>query len=402
MMFQKVKTRELKGTELAGLVRRAQDFTRGSYDLYDRNYDTLFKLCKRILQLSKQEGEWYVYFYAIYATLYLNKRQSNYREVVRYAEIYYKDSALYMDRELPNYPDTDMPLLNIYIYALVFEAYYEYYQIDDPKMEVFMKQYGEAAQKYGRHYDYCDDELSLALLYWNFDKARAAAHRFLEYEREIVGCYVCAHLSYLEYLVFSGQTQQAEELMLDLIRKNIPQRHQWCYQYCEMAEPVEMYLIVLDACMDYGKTEEFRYFYGKYWRSLPRESKWQEDCCISQRLLCAYDGCFDGLEGDLRTAEKIIDDERTNTTVDIMKGAINWWCYFILLYKGGVHKVEIRLPGLDTDEEGKASSLEVSAYMEKKADEYGRKFAKARAGFHYEPLKESYRKCLLGGGQLEK
>lgn len=70
--------------------------------------------------------------------------------MARYAEIYYKDSALYMDRELPNYPDTDMPLLNIY--TLVFEAYYEYYQIDDAKMEVFMKQYGEAAQKYGRKF----------------------------------------------------------------------------------------------------------------------------------------------------------------------------------------------------------------------------------------------------------
>ncbi len=80
-----------------------------------------------------------------------------------------------------------------------------------------------------------------------------------------------------------------------------------------------------------------------------------------------------------------------------MKCAIDWWCYFILLHKSGVHEVEIRLPGLDTDEEGKASALAVSAYMEKKADEYGRKFAQARTGFDYEFLKDSYRKCLLDG-----
>ena len=203
MMFQQVKTRELKTVELAGLVRRAQDFTRGSYTLYDRNYDALSTLCKRIMQLSKQTGEWYVYFSAIYEFLYLNKRQSNYREIVRYAEIYYRDSALYMDKEIPNYPDTDMPLMNIYIYTLIFEAYCEYYQIDDDKMEAFMQQYELAVQKYGRQYDYYKDELFLTLLYRDTDRAETAAHRFLEHEGEIESCYVCTLFPYLAYLLMT-------------------------------------------------------------------------------------------------------------------------------------------------------------------------------------------------------
>ena len=383
--------------ELAGLVRRAQDFTRGSYTLYDRNYDALSTLCKRIMQLSKQTGEWYVYFSAIYEFLYLNKRQSNYREIVRYAEIYYRDSALYMDKEIPNYPDTDMPLMNIYIYTLIFEAYCEYYQIDDDKMEAFMQQYELAVQKYGRQYDYYKDELFLTLLYRDTDRAETAAHRFLEHEGEIESCYVCTLFPYLAYLLMTDQTRQAEELMLNLIRKNIPQKHQWCYKYCQRAEPDNMYQIVLNLCKDQGKTESFRYFYDKYWRNLPREIQWTQDSCVSQRLLCAYGGCFDGLENDLRTVEEITEDEKTNTTVDVIKCALNWWCYFILLDRSGVREVEIRLPGLDADGEGKVPALAVSAYMEQKADEYGRKFSQARAGFDYEFLKESYQKCLVDG-----
>lgn len=397
LLLSSIKTTELKSEELALLVRRVRNLVRDSYDQINQNADTLCALYKRIMQLARQEKEWYLYFNAIYEFLYINTRKDDYREIVKYAEIYYRDSALYMDRELPNYPGTDMRLTNILIYNLIFKAYLEFYQIDDTKMEAFMRQYELAVQKYGRQYNFYNDELDLALLYRDVNRAKNAAHHFLEQEKEIKSCYVCAHVNYLNYLLLTDQERQAEELMLDLIHKNIPLKHQWCYQYCEIAEPANLYSRVLTACIKYGKMEAFRYFYEKYWQKLPRESKGEQGGSVSvmPRLFYAYAGFFDRLEGDLRAVEESVENEKNYTTVDNVVCAVGWWLYFLLLDKSGVHEVTIRIPGLEADGDGKVSSLEISAYMEKKADEYGGKFSQARAKFDYHFLKESYRKCLL-------
>ncbi len=404
MVFDKLKAKEIKNGKLADLVRRAQNLSRGELAMYDKNYDTLFALCKRVLQLSKQEKEWYVYFYALYDILYLNKRQSQQKEVVKYAEIYYRDYALHMDRELPNYPNTEMAMLNVYIYTLIFEAYYEYYQIDDAKMEIFMQQYKQIVQKYGGQYNYYyhRDKLKLALIYRDLDGARIAAHDFLKYERDIISCYICAHDPYLEYLLLSDQIQQAEKLMLDLLHKNIPEKHQWCYKYCESAQSDRMYKNILYNCRNAGNTKAFHYFYEKYWLSLPYESRCASTAYNFKKLLCAYEGCFDRLEDDLRQAEEIVQDEKTDTTLDVIKSALNWWAYFILLDRSGIHKVKIELPELQMDEEGQVFSLAVSAYMEKKANDYGRRFSQARSGFKYERLKESYQNCILEKKDISK
>lgn len=130
---------QLKTEELARLVRSVQNMTCGSYGLYNDNYESLSSMLKKILMLSKQENEWYLYFETIDDLMNLNSRVHNYAEIVKYAEVYYKDYDAHMERELPNYPNTLLGALNTWIYEKIFEAYYEYYQIDDAKMEIFLK-----------------------------------------------------------------------------------------------------------------------------------------------------------------------------------------------------------------------------------------------------------------------
>ncbi|MDE6984824.1 MAG: hypothetical protein K2O99_09895, partial [Lachnospiraceae bacterium] len=96
MTYEGVKTSQIQPEEIRNLVARTQELTRGSYDLYDQNYKILSTLLKRLLGLMKQEKEWYLYFYTLYELLYLNMRDNNFTEIVKYAELYYKDSALYM------------------------------------------------------------------------------------------------------------------------------------------------------------------------------------------------------------------------------------------------------------------------------------------------------------------
>lgn len=69
--------------------------------------------------------------------------------------------------------------------------------------------------------------------------------------------------------------------------------------------------------------------------------------------------------------------------------------------KGGIHKISIVLPELETDEAGQVSTLEFSDYLQKKADTYGRKFAQVREQFDYERVKADYHEAFLGEYKCE-
>lgn len=402
MMYDKIKAYQINSEEIVRLVGRAQELTRGSYDLYDQNYKALSSILKKLLKLTKQEREWYLYFDTIDNLMYLNRRDGNYAEIVKYAEVYYRDSAAYMDRELPNYPDFPMAYLNVWIYDEIFGAYYEYYQIDDAKMDAFMKKFEAAALKYGKTYVYYWGELYLSILYRDEDRAKAAARNFLSYEKEIESCYVCGHMPYLRHFLLIGQDQRAEELMLDYIHKNIPKKQLWCYKYCQRAEPDSMYIDVMVVCVRCGRRESFLYFYKKYWLELPLETRMDvdEDTGIFQRLLGAFEGCFDQLESDLARLSEDISEECKDTTVGNMYAFLEWWCYFTLLDRNGVHTVRASFPGLEADGAGGVFTQAVIEYIQEKADTYGGKFARARRQFDYGFVKDSYRKCFLQSDQL--
>lgn len=394
MIFGKVHFAQIANQELVDLMRRAQKLTQGGYELYDKNYEALSALFKKIMSLSRQEKEWYIYFSAIEYLMYTNMRADNYREIVKYAEVYYRDCDLYMEKELPNYPGTDMALMNVWICDKIFKAYMGYHQIDDAKMEAFMRRYKETARRYGHLYEYYEAEMYLGCLYHDADRAQAAARSFLKHEKDINNCYVCAHTDYLKQLILSDQDKKAEALMLDLINKNIPRKHVWCYTYCEMAQPAVLYAIVLEACAWNGKKEALGYFYGKYWNALPRESWRDEDSDSFDRLLCAAGGFFEGYEDDLRYAAKCVGEEKRDTTEGNMRAFLSLWRYFVLLDRSGIHTVSLALPGLEGDGNGQVRTLAAGSYMEARADLYGGQFAQAREAFHYELVKDAWRTCF--------
>lgn len=415
-VFTDTNAKELKSEELTKLVSKVQAIAGDGYEVTSRNYEVFMKPMKKILKLAKQEKEWYLYFDTIYEILYLSCEHSKYDEVVKYAELYYRESALYMDREIPNYPNKNMAYLNTWIYGYIFEAYYRYHQISDAKMDAFMEKYEENALKYGKTYKYYASVMELSVLYRDAEGAKHAAGGFRCYEKDMFSCYVCGHRPYLSHLLLADEIRQAEEMMLNFINKNIPKQHLWCYKYCLAAEPVAMYRYVLYECIECGNEEAFCYFYTKYWKKLPYESQWESDAYTFRRLLCALSGVFRKLQDDIREAEKNIKEENHYSTVDNIELALDWWCYFTLLDRSGVHEIEISLPGFnasggkvetgvqpaenagsvnDAEDAGKVPTPAVASYMEKRADGLGALFSKARARFDYEGLKGTYRNCFL-------
>lgn len=211
---------------------------------------------------------------------------------------------------------------------------------------------------------------------------------------------MCGHIPYLLHFLLVGQEQRAEELMLDYIHKNIPKKHLWCYQKCQRAEPDSMYLSVMGVCVRCGKRESFLQFYQKYWMELPMETRLDPDAGAFQRLLNAFDGCFDQLDSDLEQVTEDIDEENRDTTVNNMYAFLEWWCYFTLLDRSGVHMVKAVLPEMEADGTGQVATLSVSDYMQEKADTYGGRFAQARKQFDYGFVKEAYRKCFLQSDRI--
>ncbi len=394
-----VGVEQLKNDNLARLVRSVQNMTRGSYQMYNQNYGSLSSMLKKILQLSKQEKEWYLYFETIDDLLNLNSRVHNYAEIVKYAEIYYKDYDAHMEAELPNYPNTLLGALNTWIYEKIFEAYYEYYQIDDAKMEIFLKRYEQVALQFGKEYTYYSGLIKLGMLYRDMERTQEAARKFLVYADDMARtyCYVCGHFPYLGQLLLTRQDQKAEELMLKMLHKNIPQKYQWCYRQCEMVQLDAMYVCMLCMSVRSGRIDAFHYFYKKYWSKLERKNQCAPDNGSFQRLMGVYGGYFDRIEEDLQQALDNIKDENKHTTIGNMYEFLQWWCYFCLVDRGGIHKISIALPELELDENGQVSTLEFSDYLQKKADIYGRKFAQVRAKFDYDHVKADYQEVFLEG-----
>lgn len=402
---------EIANTELANMVRQLHKISDGSYELQDANHHAIVRLLKKALKLAKQEKEWYVYFEGILDLLYQYSRSDDHLEIVRIAEVYYRDSALYMEQALAKYPDTNLSYLNTWIYDEIFEAYWCYHQIDDSKMDAFMKQYEENAIKYGKTFCYYKCEMELAALYQDVEMAKHGALCFEKYESGMLSCYVCGHKQYLGYYLLLDNRKKAEELLLTFLHRRIPKEHLWCYEYCQEAENNALYATLLKYCLRLGKIEDFRYFYKKYWAKQPGES-WRAKEDLWQRTLsmylCAIAGHFEQGEEDLRQAEEDVKNDARRHTLDNAETGLMWWCYFALLDRSGVHEVSVNLPGLENSGHGESDSGQdkiscrvISGYFEKRADDYGMKFAAARKKYDYQSMKNSYWECAgLAGYEI--
>lgn len=399
MGFLNVKPNEIENRELAAAVIKAKRLTEGSYSNYEKNKEQLLLLLARILKLSRQEKEWYVYFYAIYEKMYLAIRTYDDKAIIKYAEVYYRDCDLYMDEALYKYPNPDMTNLNIWIYGFIFDTYVNYCEIDDAKMNTFMKRYESAALKYGSTYNYIyyKAEMELAIQYRDEELMEHGRQNYELYEKDMESCYICYHKQFLAYWIMKDRTDKAEALMLDFINKNIPKRHQWCYKYCERAEAQSLYATVLAYSLDLGEPESFRYFLEKYWLAQPKD-RWRQrgDTGIWYRNLsiyaCAIAGNFDDLEADINEVQEDIENMKDYSTISIIEVSLKWHCYFALLDKSGIKEVPVRLPEMEQIG-GNVPALAVSRYMERIADENGIKFSQARAKYDYSRIKETYLKC---------
>lgn len=392
MRLSWVSANEYKNSELAERVRRIQKLTESEDDakLYEQNEATLMKLLQGILRLSRQEGEWLLYFYALGEIIYLADTCANYPVIVKYAEIYYKDSDLYGNREIFYHAGEDMGWINTWICANIFDAYMGYHQVDDGGMNGFMQKYEDVSLLYDDAGRYYIKEMELGLLYWDMDMTEHGKTCFEKYFHKVGYCYFCTRRAYQQYYLIKDQTDLAEEFMLLSLQGKAPKG----YRSCGRHNASRAYGQLLYDCLLMGKTEAFLYFREKYWRKQPEETRRELACKNTlDAYCCAIDGEFGSLERVLQLVWEDVQNSAKYTTMSSMLDCLEWWCYFRLLDRSGVHEVTIDMTYVSKNENGKVSCLALSDFFEQRADDYGMKLARARGKYKYTDRKETYREC---------
>ncbi|MFG6376788.1 MAG: hypothetical protein K1W19_00445 [Lachnospiraceae bacterium] len=396
MMFSSFKTEYMDSEELRRLVNQIKTLTRGGYDAYDANAKTILRCLDKILLRAKEEKEWYLYFRALYYMLYeLNRQGNSDKKILKYAEVFYYDQQLYMDRELPNYSNTNMSETNTDCMDIIFSVYRGYCQIQDEKMDDFMRMFEKCALKYGHEYIYYNALIRLGLLYHDMNMVKKGKENFEKCRCD--GCYVCNHYPHFGYYLMFDDLAGAEDLVSRIINKNIAQEYKWCYKYCQRATEKGMYARILCYCIQLGKTEMFLDVFERKGKYLFCEGEDDDDTTYFLFRLCAGD--VSGLEDAVKQAvvDIELEEKQRTSTLGSIYDFLCWYCYFHLLEKSGILKVKVNLGRSDTpraDKEGLTKCGELGTYYERKADEVGTKFAKSRKMFDYEGLKKSYEECI--------
>lgn len=390
MKFSNDDLMDTSSPELHKIIETMMDLTRNGTSGYKNNVDTSIKLFDKMLVLSKKEKAWYIYFHTLYEMLFVQSKFGSKKKAVQYAELFYRDHAMYMDEAIPKYTGTDFHKYNGYICDAIFEVYCEIYQIQDNKMKEFMEFFENVSKKYDGRGDYYRDVLRLALLYNDKEMAEKAVEG---YEKcKVESCYVCEHIPYLGYYLMKDDAESAKGLIEQLVSKDIPKIHQWCYKYCAVANEYELYFRMLSYCLLTGKPEIFHEYLPIYWET----AKEKEDEGADIYLFEAIQGDFRALDKALNCVIQNLEECKKSTTFIQICDWLCWYCYFTLINQNGIHTVvfdkeEESLP--KKDKNGKYSSLALAAYFEERADKMGSLFANSRKQFDYNKMKRTYQEC---------
>ncbi len=428
-VFRNFKKQYLQSEEILRLVSKADNLTDGEYRLYDLNADSLERILDRILVMAKQEKEWYCYFYTLFEMLYLLFRGDKCKKILKYAEIFYRDSELYMDTAVVNYPDTDIGEYSTWCYNMVFYCYRKFPQITDEKIEAFMERYKESIKKYGGDKVYYEDKIRLAMMYKDKEAAKQAKEG-LE-KSDIRSCYLCAMKPVLGYYLLCEDYESLEHMIFEFRTRAIPARHRWCYQYCHMAEDEQLILEVLDYCLMLGRSE---YFHKLLERERKLFSVKDENMSTDELYIYGCLGDWSVLQKAVETAKDDIEDWKKGeqSAMGYMYDCLCWYCYFTKLDSCGTHEVVTELAGKEVPEieesecavtrsetlqcempeeremlgtaepdkevpeagTGKCACLELAAYFEREADKIGAQMEASRKRYDYSALKQSYRDCM--------
>lgn len=376
------------------LRRQLQEIKKLWQQDYSNNGETLIALIAEVLPPVKKKEEWQIYFELLTDLFYLLNTESQYRKLIKYAEMFYQDLELHLDRAIRQHPGSDLGVNCIYVLSQIHDVYVRLHQINDEKMEQFCRLYKRATDKYGKVSSYWSDQLDLALIYGDAAMADLAAEKCLQYPKTN-GCYVCNQCNFLGYYLLRGRAQEAEDLIRRLIAKDIPKDKLWCYDRCQRADGVSLYEQLLIYAADQGRPAEFKRFLSEF-LAISDGNHNEKDRYTAYPFLRAAVDDFSLLSFDMEVLKEDLEDTSMSKTYDEFRFLLMWYVYFEKLSRKGVKTVLLEVNTKEfplANDEGETKVNLAKAFFLAQADDLGMKFEQSRSKFNYMSLKESYFSC---------
>ncbi len=389
---------QLQNKKLREWVRQVDSLTDSSdgYECYAEHGEQLKVLLNNIMIFAIKEDAWYLYFHALRYMFYILSRYDMDKKVaLKCAKNYFMFRACRMNREIPNYVDTNISELNGYILNEIFRIYKEDCSINDAWMDSYMRFFKYCVDMYKEKWCYYHAMIRLGLLYQDKEMAKKGKQKFDKLDCSY--CYICSHEVYLGYYLLFDDLESAEALLHNLVEKRIPVNYLWSYKKCARANKKSLYEKLLGYCLLLGKSEFFHKIFKEHGKELFGEEKEVYTSGILYHLLT---GKMDQIEEDIKQAAEdlMLEKREQTTTLSSIFDFLCWVSYFSILEENGVREVKGDFPreiGIDGTD-GKYQVPVLKAYFEHRADILGKQMEEARKKFSYQKLKESYKECTGG------
>lgn len=383
----------IESEEILKLVRKANALSDpDSYDKQKKNVKAIIRILKQILKEAEQRKEWLVFFDTFYNLFHAFYLQYDWPKIILYAEKYFQYEC-YMEQVVLKYPAKRHRLLFDGCYGFIFKAYVTYPQINDEKMEAFMKKYEYAVKICGVRETYDESRFKLAFLYRDAAQAQEVLKVYLKHK--IDSCYLCAREPVLVCYLLSKDYETLEYEMEQIRNKQIPKQYRWCYRSCHYSNYKDLVGFILEKCIIFGDVEYFHTLLERYKDIYQMNLKniYTEECCHQ-----AYLGQFSQMAKHIETAEGDVEDgqDPKKQDLDYLEICLYWHCYFILLHRSGKEEVATTLTQRVTGEEKEmCSTVALADFFEKEADRMGVLFDQSRKQFRYQELKKYWEMCYL-------
>ncbi len=238
MILGQVQRNHVIDDKLWELVQRANHLTEGGYEVWDDNAAALVPVMERILVLSREREEWQIYFYDM-AKLFWFIRRSTVNNIplsFKISEMFHHDFTQRLGENVGSFGSE----WRVDLASKILSFYCEYPQMDDRKIERMMDVFCECEKRYGGQWNYGNYTAVMDFALLNKDKALAeeAAKKLkaAPYDGRCY-CYVCNYARpMIGYYILHKESEEAKEMVLRIIGKDIPAKYRWCFEECQQAD----------------------------------------------------------------------------------------------------------------------------------------------------------------------
>lgn len=403
-LFEKIsRSPEYIGTtEIVKLMDRA-DAMSGNVQLMRDNFETLKKICVKIINLARKNEEWFAFFGCAKGFLWLLTVNNDIKMMIKYSELIEREKKVHLEETCTRYPK-QRP--NLYVWAASYDwmdlVYFGMPQISDKRFEQSMQEWEEHCRSIQVLSRYLDHSLFINTMSTpDMNQCEKYAEELVSilessHPKERIYCYICSTLGLRSYYVKTKQFDLLDEHLHNVMARNIPKRFHNCYGDCWFTQKnIRLVQQVLYRAIDFGCYDYFWKLIEEYRELFEASASDKENYSGTNLLFYLILGIEIELDADV--FQEAADNTKNlknfkNTYFYFIDDNIVFLLIFRLLQYLGKDRIPVNGDIIDTFHLEPGDYCDVSILeerMEKELDEAADIFCKSRKKFNYREKKEN-------------